>query len=84
MSNRGRPKQTILPISPECYWEIVAALGLAGAEREVGKAGIQLGRFLFIPVEAIDAEPEPATPQDDALARHRARVLAPNASKKIA
>ncbi len=75
MSNRKRPKHTVLPVSADCYWEIVAALGLAGAEREVGKAGAQLGRYLFVPVE-LRREPEPQQ-LDDPIARHKARVLAP-------
>lgn len=75
MNNRNRPKQTVLPVSAECYMEIIAALVMANAEREVGKAGAQLGRYLFVPMAAEPAAPEPMQPVDDALARHRARVM---------
>ena len=70
-----RRRQVLVPVSQECYLEMVAALDLAGGARDVGKAGAQLGAYLFVPV-IVAQEPQLQMPQvDDAIARHKARVL---------
>jgi hypothetical protein len=75
MSNRKRaPRQTVLPVTPDTYQEVAAALVLAGADRAVGRGGIQLGRYLLFRVDA-PAEPAVEQPASDPVARHRARVL---------